>query len=207
MTDAYPMGGAPTQTEPITVNQTYSPNIMFPNVTYSTPCNCVIGCVISGFFLIGTFMFITIIALGISNEDTTLVLVSLFPLIFTIVSIILGIRHDLCSSITVDHNLQTVIIKTKKMCFCFSKSNIIQINEIKEVIARIDHSTHYNINGVYFNAFEIIFQLVDGRQVIGCSGVINKNNEGIRAASILRNAFPPNITFSGELNYQQFQYV
>ena len=113
----------------------------------------------------------------------------------------LGSKFNLCASITVDHYLQTVVIQSKRMCFCFSKTNIIQIGEIQQVIVQIDHTTSYNINGVYYNAFEIIFKLVNGREVRGCSGVINKNNEGARAASILRNGLPSNIPFGGELCY------
>ena len=90
------------------------------------------------------------------------------------------------------------------MCICCSKSNSIQISEIRQVIIRIDHGTSYNINGVYYNAFEIIFKLINGNDVRGCSGVINKNNEGARAASILRNSLPQNIIFGGELLYPEY---
>ena len=141
------------------------------------------------------------IALAISNGDGKFVLISLFPLVFSIVATVLGIKYDLCASITVDQYLQTVVIKSKKMCCCYSGSNIIQISEIQQVIVQIDQTTSYRINRVNYNAFEIIFKLVNGREVRGCSGVINKNNEGARAASILRNGLPSNIPFGGELCY------
>ena len=166
-----------------------------------TPCNCITGAIVTVFFIFGTTFFIVLIALAISEQDGKFVLISLFPLVFSIVATVLGIKYDLCASITVDHYLQTVVIKSKKMCCCYSGSNIIQISEIQQVIVQIDQTTSYNINGVYYNAFEIIFKLVNGREVRGCSGVINKNNEGARAASILRNALPSNITFGGELCY------
>ena len=204
MTDFYPMGTAAPQQEPLTVNQGYNTNYMpgpGSNVTYTTPCNCVTGAIVTIFFIFGTTFFIVLIALAISNQDGKFVLISLFPLVFSIVATVLGIKYDLCASITVDQYLQTVVIKSKKMCCCFSKTNVIQISEIQQVIVQIDQTTSYRINRVYYNAFEIIFKLGNGREVRGCSGVINKNNEGARAASILRNALPPNIPFGGELCY------
>ena len=204
MTDFYPMGTAASQQEPLTVNQEYNTNYMpgpGSNVTYTTPCNCIIGAIVTVFFIFGTTFFIVLIALAISNQDGKFVLISLFPLVFSIVATVLGIKYDLCASITVDQYLQTVVIKSKKMCCCYSGSNIIQISEIQQVIVQIDQTTSYRINRVNYNAFEIIFKLVNGREVRGCSGVINKNNEGARAASILRNTLPPNITFGGDLCY------
>ena len=204
MTDFYPMGTATPQQEPLTVNQGYNSNYMpgpGSNVTYTTPCNCIIGVIVTVFFIFGTTFFIVLIALAISNQDGKFVLISLFPLVFSIVATVLGIKYDLCASITVDQYLQTVVIKSKKMCCCYSGTNIIQMSEIQQVIVQIDQTTSYRINRVYYNDFEIIFKLVNGREVRGCSGVINKNNEGARAASILRNALPPNIPFGGELCY------
>ena len=154
--------------------------------------------VASSSITIGAFFMI---ALAITNGDGKFVLISLFPLVFSIVATVLGIKYDLCASITVDQYLQTVVIKSKKMCCCYSGSNIIQISEIQQVIVQIDQTTSYQINRVNYNAFEIIFKLVNGREVRGCSGVINKNNEGARAASILRNGLPSNIPFGGELCY------
>ena len=204
MTDFYPMGTAAPQQEPLTVNQGYNSNYMpgpGSNVTYTTPCNCITGAIVTIFFIFGTTFFIVLIALAISNGDGKFVLISLFPLVFSIVATVLGSKFNLCASITVDHYLQTVVIKSKKMCCCYSGSNIIQISEIQQVIVQIDQTTSYRINRVNYNAFEIIFKLVNGREVRGCSGVINKNNEGARAASILRNGLPSNIPFGGELCY------
>ena len=204
MTDFYPMGTAAPQQEPLTINQGYNSNYMpgpDSNVTYNTPYNCVVGAVTTVFFIIGAALFIFMIALAIANQEGKFVLISLFPLVILLVSIFLGSRFNVSHSIIVNHYLQTVIIKSKRMCFCFSKSNSIQIKEIQKVIVQIDHTTTYNINGVDYDAFEIIFKLIDKREVRGCSGVINKNNEGARAASVLRNALPPNVIFGGDLFY------
>ena len=54
MTDFYPMGTATPQQEPLTVNQGYNSNYMpgpGSNVTYTTPCNCVTGAIVTIFFI------------------------------------------------------------------------------------------------------------------------------------------------------------
>ena len=200
MSDFYPMETAGPQQEPLTINQGYNSTYMpgpGSNVSFSTSCNCVIGTVITGFFLIGGLMVSFMIYFAITTQDGELALVSLFPSILVIVSIVLGCKYHLCVSITVNYNLQTVSIKIIKLCFCCCKSKIIQIREIHQVYVEIDDNNAQIINGVRYNTFEIIFKLLDGRKVIGCSGVINRNNEASRVASILRNALPPNITVLG----------
>ena len=206
MADAYPTGGAPYQQEPLTVNQGYSPNIApGSNATYTTPFNCIVCCIVVTFFIIGTTIFIVLLAIGLSNDSTTLTICSICPLIFTLIAIIFGIRFNISSTITIDNNLQTVFITSKKICTCCSKSNSLKISDIKQVIAQIDSSTHYEINDVPYNAFEIIFDLVDGRQITGCTGVIDKDGEAQRAISILRNSLPSNIIFIGDLTNQDLQ--
>ena len=103
--------------------------------------------------------------------------------------------------IEIDNSVGTIIIRSKKIFFCFNKSNIININEVRQVVVKIDPKTHYEVNGVHYNAFEIIFQLVNGQDVKGYSGVIDKNGEGRRATSIIRSGIPLNIPFAGDLIY------
>ena len=59
MTDFYPMGTAAPQQEPLTVNQGYNTNYMpgpGSNVIYTTPCNCIIGVIVTVFFYSGNFL-------------------------------------------------------------------------------------------------------------------------------------------------------
>ena len=202
MTDFYPMQTAGPQQEPLTINQGYNTKNMScpgPNVTFTTHCNCVEGGLIIFFFTLGTSLFIFLITHSIIDQNGQLVLAGLVPLILIIISIVLGSKNSLCVSITVDYKLQAVIIKSKRMCFCFSKSKTIQIKEIHQVIVQTDPTNVYTCNGFRYNAYEIIFKLVDGREVKGCSGLIDVHNEGARVASILRNALPQNIIFGGDL--------
>ena len=52
------------------------------NVTYTNPRNCIIGAIVTVFFIFGTSLFIVLIALAISEQDGKFVLISLFPLVF-----------------------------------------------------------------------------------------------------------------------------
>ena len=56
-----------------------------------------------------------VIYFAITTQDGELALVSLFPSILVIVAIVLGCKYHLCISITVNYNLQTVVIKIIKL--------------------------------------------------------------------------------------------
>ena len=81
---------------------------------------------------------------------------------------------------------------------CFRRTKL-QINDIQQVIVQIGDSTSYKINGIPYNAFEIIFKLNNGREVTGCSGVIDKDGESRKAYDIIRNTLSQNIKFGGNL--------
>jgi len=142
-----------------------------------------------------------LIVTGILNGDSYGALIGLFPLLFAVVATILGSCISLYVIINISSTSGTIIINKKKMCFCFSKKEIVQINDLQQVTVQTDYSTHYEINGVHYDAFEIIFRLSDGREVKGCSGIIDKNGEGRRAFQIIRNALPSRIVFGGNLAF------
>ena len=177
---------------PIQVNQPY--NSSGTNASYRTPCNCIIGTLVVVFFITGFGAFVMMILIGE-------LLFSFIPLIFVIVATIIGSVCGLCYSIDVETAFGTITIYKKKMFFCFNKKEIIQVNSLQQVIVQTDYSTNYEINGVHYNAFEIIFKLNDGKEVKGFSGVIDKNGEGRRAFVLIRNALPQNIAFGGNLAY------
>ena len=189
----------PYQQQPI---QVYQPvNSYGSNATYKTPCNCIVGTIVVIFFIVGIGIFSFMIATGISSGQTETILFAFIPFIFALIATILGSCISLYVIINISATLGTIIINKKKMCFCFSKQEIVQINDVQQVIVQTDYSTNYEINGVHYNAFEVIFKLVDGREVKGCSGIIDKNNEGRRAFQIIRNALPTRIVFGGNLAF------
>ena len=195
----YQNNPAPYQQQPIQVNQPVSS--YGSDATYKTPCNCIVGFIVVIFFIVGVGVFSFMLADGISRGHSQTILFAFLPLIFAVVATILGSCISLYVIINISASLGTIIINKKKMCFCFSKQEVVQINDLQQVIVQTDYTTNYEINGVHYNAFEVIFRLSDGREVKGCSGIIDKNGEGRRAFLIIRNALPPRIAFGGNLAY------
>ncbi len=189
---------APMNPSPIDVN--FNMGEPVGRITYKTPCNCVIGVIVIVFFIVGfglgSFMFYLYF-----SSNSVPIFVGFFLLIFGVVSIILGSCMSLFNYIDVDNSSGMVTIAKKKVFFCCNKTEVIQINEIVQVVVKTDPSTTYEINGVPYNAFEVIFILSNGREVKGCSGVIDKNGEGRRCFSTIRRGLPPKITYSGNLAY------
>ena len=182
--------------------EVYQPvNSYGSNVTYKTPCNCIVGFIVTIFFIVGIGVSLLMVTTGILNGDTETILFGFTPLIFSLVATILGSCISLYAIINISATSGLIIINKKKMCFCFSKQEVVQINDLQQVIVQTDYTTNYEINGVHYNAFEVIFRLSDGREVKGCSGIIDKNNEGRRAFQIIRNALPSRIIFGGNLAF------
>ena len=178
---------------PIQVKQDYNSSIR--NATYESPFEYIICILVVMFFIIGTFITIIIILIGIANNSIEFALFALIPFLFTFIAIILGSCINVYSIINIESSSGTVIIRRKRMCCCFNRKHVININSIKEVIVQTDGHTSYEINGVHYDAFEVIFILNDGREIVGCSGAINKDGELSQAYNILRNALPKNIPF------------
>mgnify|MGYP006873163350 CR=1 FL=1 len=195
---AYPLNSqTPIQQPPLQVNE---PNYG-KSAFYKTPCNCIMGCLVVVFFIVGIGVSVLMISMGIANDETQTALFGLIPLIFAVIATIMGSCISLYVTINISATLGTIIINKKKMCFCFSKQEVLQINEVQQVIVQTDYSTTYEINGVQYNAFEVIFKLIDGREVVGCSGIIDKNNEGRKAFQILKDSLPQKIGYGGNLAY------
>ena len=200
-----PLYDSPTNFPPQNTPPQYQPPIQVnspvSNAHYKTPCNCIVGCICVAFFIVGIGASALMISTGISVGNSEQILFGLIPLVFTSVAVILGSCISLYFSIDIENSFGTIIIKKVKLFFCFSKKEILQVNDLQQVVVQTDYSTTYEINGVHYDAFEIIFKLNDGREVKGCSGVIDKNGEGRKAFNIVRSALPQNIAFGGNLAY------
>ena len=171
------------------------------NVTYKTPYNCIVGLFVAIFFIVGVCLFLYMIATGISSGQTKSILLAVIPLFFAVVGTILGSCISLYVIINISATSGTIIINKKKMCFCFSKQEVVKINDLQQVIFQTDNICHYQISGTHYNSFDVIFRLSNGREVKGCSGIIDKDGEGRRAFLIIRNALPPRIVFGWNLAY------
>ena len=187
LNNAYPQNNLNIYQPPIQVNQPY--NSSGANAIYRSPLDCIICVFVVLFFIMGTGAAILTVYEGISSGDTNLLFIALFPLLFTLISCIMGSLMNVYFSINIQATFGTIIISKKKMCCCFNKKEILQINDVQQVIVQTD------------STFEIIFKLRDGREVKGLSGVTNINGEGRKAFVIIRNALPQNIAFGGNLAY------
>ena len=183
---------------PIQVDQNYSPG---GNVNYRTPCNCIVCTIVVIFFTVGILASAFMIFNGALSADTKMIFFGFIPLIFTIIATILGSCISLYWKISILSTLGIIRIEQKKICSYFSKIKTIQINDLQQVIVQTDDSTSYEICGVHYNAFEVIFKLANQRQVKGCTGVIDKNGEGRKAFTVIRNGLPQRIVFGGNLAY------
>ena len=189
---------APMNPSPIDVN--FNMGEPVGKVTYKTPCNCVIGVITVAFFIVGFGLGAFLFYLYFTSKNME-IYVCFFPLIFGVVSIILGSCMSIFNTIDIDNSSGIVTVAKKKIFFCCNKTEVIQIGEIVQVVVKTDPTTTYEINGVPYNAFEVIFILSNGREVKGCSGIIDKNGEGRRCFSTIRRGLPPKVTYSGNLAY------
>ena len=189
---------APMNPSPIDVN--FNMGEPVGKVTYKTPCNCVIGVITVAFFIVGFGLGAFLFYLYFTSKNME-IYVCFFPLIFGVVSIILGSCMSIFNTIDIDNSSGIVTVAKKKIFFCCNKTEVIQIGEIVQVVVKTDPTTTYEINGVPYNAFEVIFILSNGREVKGCSGIIDKNSEGRRCFSTIRRGLPPKVTYSGNLAY------
>ena len=172
----------------------------YPTPTYSTPINIYILIPITIALMAGIGIVSYSIFSTILYNDKSKLLIGLLGLFFLLIGIFIGSRSSILTSITVDYNLGVIIFKTKKICFCFSISNIIEIKQINKVIIKNDFKTTIKTGrrSLHF-AFGIFFKLTDGTKVEGCSGLIDKNHEGKKVFRFLKNTLPKNIIFTGNL--------
>lgn len=159
--------------------------------------------VINFFFHLTLFslVLILIIVLAIINFQIQILFGAFFLLAFASIFLIgMGGCDPLSISIIVDKSQGIVLIKTKKIIpLCNTKS--IHISEIQEVIFRKDYGVS-NMDNSPVKAFELIFKLIDKREIkpiYGFFGIIQENNEIDKVYSTLRNSLPLNIPFSGDL--------
>ena len=169
--------------------------------TYSTPLNGMLIFALTIIFIAGIGVLSFFIALTILDKDTSKLLYALIGLFFIIIGIIVGSCSSVNTTITVDYNLGIIIFKTRKICCCFSISKVIQINQIQKVIIKNDFNTTFKIkkHGRIHFAFDISCKLIDGNEVEGASGLMDRNHEGRKVFSFLKSTLPKNITFSGNL--------
>ena len=145
--------------------------------------------------------FSILITDAISSGQSKKILFAFIPIIFVIIATILGSCKSLYFIINISATSGIITINKKKLCFCFNKQEIVKINDLQQVIVQTDNSCFRSSKGGRYKSFEVIFRLSNGREVEGCSGIMDKDGEGRRAFLIIRNAHPSRIVFDGNLAY------
>ena len=120
----------------------------------------------------------------------------LIPFFIALIGFILGVT-TLETSINVDLYLGIIAITDTKFFCCFNRHKKVQINELKQIILE-SYASHKKHNPHYS---KLIFKLVDGKEVKGFDILDENKREGRNAFEILRNVFPKNIPFEGNLTY------
>ena len=163
------------------------------SVTYRTPCKCVIYIIIChSLFLIilGTTIFIIMFSQNVN------ILIYLFPLIITLIGLLMGICNTLGTSINVEPYFGIITITDKKLFCCFNRKRKVQINQIQQIIVEsyVSRGDEYD-----YNYSKLMFKLVDGKEVKGFDMFDDDKKEGRNAFVILRSGVPQNIPFGGNL--------
>ena len=159
-------------------------------VIYKTPKNraaCFLSII---FFIFGLIPTCLIIFFSIYFKDVFLTLHTFFPLLISAVGFALGSYFSKYFIITIDANSGIVVIESKKPFCCFNKKTTIEIKNIQQVLVETDKFVSYKSGKNTYYSFKVIFKLFDERDIIGCSGVIDKNNSGRNAFDIIRKALP-----------------
>ena len=154
-----------------------SNNISNTKHIYHSPFNCFAFTMIFSIFSIGIALLIGFIILGINNDLAFWLFMLFLPIFLIILSIIFSCVISLRDKIIIDLEKGLIIIKTKKFFCCFGQKNTFSLIEIDQVIIQVNPNLHYTENEVSYDCFDVIFRLLNGKEIKGANGVINKNNE------------------------------
>ncbi len=116
-----------------------------------------------------------------------------FPLLFIIIGFGLNCLTVLYYTMEIDSSLGVVKLCARKNFCCFATKHTIEFKDIQQVIVQTDNTSHYYINGVHYFTFEVIFKLINGNEIKGCKGIIDKDGEANKVIQILRRALPQNL--------------
>ena len=154
---------------------------------------------IVSFYLIGIGALVGFILLGIYTDSSFWIFMIFFPLFLIVLSTIFSCLITLYNSIIIDYEVGLIITKTLKFFCCLSHTNSIGLIEIEHIIIQINPNIHYSNNGVYYNCFDVIFKLLNGMEIKGIDGLIDKNNESGKVIDFIKKNIPKTIPISGDL--------
>ncbi len=133
------------------------------------------------------------------NGSTEFIYYTLIPIGILIIILIISSMYPLFTQITIDRINELIILKHCKILFCLNKTNYINLKEIEKVVIEKNTSVHYEINGVVYDGFNLVFIINKDKQIKGLIGEIDKNLESQKLFDFLREALPKNIPVSSDL--------
>ena len=166
---------------------------------YKSTFNRIGFTLIVSFYLIGIGALVGFILLGIYTDSSFWIFMILFPLFLIVLSSVFSCAITLYNSIIIDYELGLIITKTQKFFCCLSQTNSIGLIEIEQIIIQINQNIHYSNDGVYYNCFDVIFKLLNGNEIKGIDGLIDKKNESGKVIDFIKKNIPKTIPISGDL--------
>lgn len=166
---------------------------------YSSPFNCFAFSMVFSLFSIGIGLFIVFIVLGIHNDLGFWLFMLFLPIFLIVLSIIFSCVISLRDKIVIDLKTGLINTKTQKFLFCFGQKNTFSLIEIEQVIIQVNPNLHYMENEISYDCFDVIFRLLNGKEIKGASGIINKNNECKKVIDFMKKGIPQNIPINGDL--------
>ena len=133
------------------------------------------------------------------KKEKSLIFVLIFLIFWTLGFTCGGGLLPFYISFNINSFLGIIQIKTIKLCCCFNKTKTIQINDIQKILIQKSNKVIFKNNNRQVDTIEVIFKLQNEREIKGCSGIININNESNKIYHFLRNSLPQNILIEGNL--------
>ena len=155
--------------------------------------------IILSFYIIGISTLIGFILLGKYTNSPFWLFMLFFPIFIIILSTIFSCTISLYNSIIIDYEVGLIITRTQKFLCCLSQKNSFGLIEIEQIIIQKNKNIHYSNNGVHYNCFDVIFKLLNGQEIKGIDGLIDKNNECGKVIDFIKKNRPNTIPITGDL--------
>ena len=142
-------------------------------------------------FIVVSVAFLVIGILDLIKDGSTSIHNFLLPIALMIIACIITYFFPFYSSITVDLSNKIVICKKYKLFFIVKKIVRIETQNIAKVYTEKNLSEGYgNDDKNSVDGFNLVFEMNDGRKIIGLEGEIDKNYEMTKVGYFMSKFFP-----------------
>ena len=180
------------------IENTLTPKLL-QNATYKTRFNRLLCMFFIANYIVGGGFIFSQIFFYIKIKEKFLIFVLIFLIVYTLGITCFVNLLPFYVSFNINSFLGIIQIKTIKLCCCFNKTKTIQINDIQKILIQKNNKVIFKNKNRQVDTIEVIFKLQNEREIKGCSGIININNENNKIYNFLRNSLPQNILIEGNL--------